>query len=133
MADDRESTTQPTCFVISPIGERGTPIRRHADQVLKFLIEPVLTPKYRVVRADTIHAPGLITVQIVEYVMNAALVIADLSFRNANVFYELAIRHAIRKPYIHLLRLGEELPFDVHGMRVVQYDMTDPCALGGLR
>jgi hypothetical protein len=126
---DTDNASKPECFVISPIGKARSLERRRADAVLKFLIEPVFSSTHEVIRADRIHAPGLITVQIVEHVMNAAVVVADLTDRNANVHYELAIRHAIRKPYIQLIRIDQELPFDVHGMRALQYDTTDPFVL----
>jgi hypothetical protein len=53
------------------------------------------------------------------------LVIADLSFHNPNVFYELAIRHAARLPIVQLIRVGDRLPFDVHQMRTIVVDNRD--------
>jgi hypothetical protein len=52
-------------------------------------------------RADQISEPGLITPQVIRHVINDPLAIADLSGPNPNVFYELAIRHAIGKPLVH--------------------------------
>jgi len=51
-----------------------------------------------VIRADKISEPGIITTQIIGHIVDAELVIADLTDKNPNVFYELAIRHAIRNP-----------------------------------
>ena len=51
------------------------------------------------------------------------LVIADLSEHNPNVYYELAIRHAVRKPFIHIIQVGDKLPFDVQGMRIIRVDL----------
>ncbi len=59
------------------------------------------------------------------YVVEANLVIADLTERNPNVFYELAIRHAVSKPFIQMINKGESLPFDVAGTRTVFVDLQD--------
>ncbi|MBI2183677.1 MAG: hypothetical protein HYU39_01830 [Thaumarchaeota archaeon] len=67
--------------------------------------------------------PGIITSQIIDHILNDDLVIADLADRNPNVFYELAIRHAVRKPVIHIIKGDEEIPFDVAGMRTIKVDL----------
>jgi hypothetical protein len=115
------------CFVISPIGGPDTEIRKKSDQVLKHLIKPILQEKYSLERADKMGRPGIITVQVVQQLLEADLVIADLTDQNANVFYELAIRHAARKPAIHIVSRGQQdVPFDVQDMRFVPYDLADP-------
>ena len=53
------------------------------------------------------------------------MVVADLTGKNPNVFYELAIRHAIRKPYVQIIQRGEEKPFDVAGVRTIEIDHHD--------
>jgi hypothetical protein len=53
------------------------------------------------------------------------LVVADLTGINPNVFYELAIRHVIRKPLVQIIQKGEKIPFDVAGMRTIQVDHRD--------
>jgi hypothetical protein len=52
-------------------------------------------------------------------------VIADLSFGNPNVYYELALRHACRKPVLQIIRFTDHLPFDAGQFRTVTLDMTD--------
>lgn len=114
------------CFVLSPIGEEGSEYRKHADLVLSSLIEPALAQlDLKAVRADKISVPGMITGQIMEHIARAKLVIADLSFGNPNVYYELALRHAVRKPFVQLIRTADKLPFDVGQYRTVTIDMTD--------
>jgi hypothetical protein len=49
-------------------------------------------------------------------------VIADLSFQNPNVFYELALRHACKLPIVQIIRKSERIPFDVDQVRTVQID-----------
>src|SRR5688500_15553907 len=100
------------CFVISPIGEEDSETRKRSDLVLKHIITPPIDQSgYEVVRADKISEPGIITTQIIQYIVDAPLVVADLTERNPNVFYELALRHAIRKPLVQLIKKGESIPF----------------------
>ncbi|WP_144009642.1 hypothetical protein [Enemella evansiae] len=114
------------CFVISPIGSSDSEERKHADLMLSALFEPALVELgLRAVRADGISKPGLITGQVMDHVSRAALVIADLSFGNPNVYYELALRHATRKPVVQIIRTSDKLPFDVGQYRTVHIDMTD--------
>ncbi len=115
-----------TCFVIAPIGPEGSEIRKQSDQVLKHIIKKALEPRYIVERADDINRSGTIIAQVVQRVFEADLVVADLSRRNANVFYELAIRHATRKPAVHLAVAEEDVPFDVNQIRLIKFNLTDP-------
>jgi hypothetical protein len=118
------------CFLISPIGREGTDQRKHANLVVGSLLEPALESLgLRLVRADKIGKPGMITAQVIDYIVRAPLVVADLSFGNANVYYELALRHASRKPVVQIIRSIDHLPFDVGQFRTVVLDMTDICSL----
>jgi hypothetical protein len=111
------------CFVISPIGEEGTEIRRRSDQVLKHIIKPVAKEcGYDTVRADEISEPGIITSQIIEKLLQDDLVIADLTGMNPNVYYELAVRHAVRKPVVQIVHYDQEIPFDVSQTRTIRFD-----------
>lgn len=117
---------ESTCFYIAPIGDEGSEARKHSDLFLGSIVEPALEPfKLTVIRADDIDNPGIITRQIIEYIMRARLVIADLSFHNPNVFYELALRHAVKLPIVQLVRMIDKVPFDVNQMRTIQIDTTD--------
>jgi len=114
------------CFVVSPIGEENTSTRKRADLVLKHVIKPAIESiGFRVARADTISEAGIITNQIITRIIDDDLVIADLSERNPNVFYEVAIRQAARKALILIIQKGEQIPFDLTGMRAIQLDHTD--------
>lgn len=117
---------ESTCFYIAPIGEEGSEARKHSDLFLGSIIEPALESfKLKVVRADAIDKPGVITRQIIEYIIRSRLVIADLSFHNPNVFYELALRHAVKLPIVQLIRTADKVPFDINQMRTIQIDTTD--------
>ena len=115
-----------TCFVIAPIGEQDSDTRKRADQVLQYIIRPAVEScGYKAVRADEIPKPGIITSQIIQLVADAPLVVADLTERNPNVFYELAIRHMTRKPLVQIISEDEKLPFDIASMRTIWVDHQD--------
>jgi hypothetical protein len=119
-------TAEKSCFVVSPIGDEGSPVRKRANQVFRHIIAPVVEPRgYKPVRADQITRPGIITSQVLQEVADAELVVADLSGHNPNVFYELAIRHATQKPLVQLIGSDEELPFDIAAMRTIFFDIAD--------
>lgn len=115
------------CFVISPIGDDSTPERKemkeHANLVLEHFIKPALKDVVGLVqRADEISKPGDINRQVLDALASYDLVVADLSYHNANVFYELAIRHMLGKPYVQMIRKGDRIPFDVGQQRTIFFD-----------
>jgi hypothetical protein len=74
---------QTTCFYIAPIGEDGSDQRKHSDLFLGSFVEPAMEPfGLTLVRADAIDRPGIITKQIIEYIVRSRLVIVDLSYHN---------------------------------------------------
>lgn len=111
------------CFYITPIGEEGSDERRHSDLFLSQIVEPALEQfGLKVVRADKIGKPGIISRQIFDYILNSKLVVVDLSFHNPNVFYELAIRHMLKRPVVQLSRARDKVPFDLNQMRTILID-----------
>ena len=115
-----------SCFVIGPIGDEGSETRQRSDKILNHLIEPVAKEcHYNVIRADKISEPGFINLQIIQHLINDDLVIADLTEKNSNVYYELGIRHAVNKPVITIIEIGESIPFDVAPMRTIPVDHKD--------
>lgn len=118
---------QKVCFLVCPIGEEASITRQNSNKLLKFVIEPIVESKgYTVVRADKILDTDIITDTIMRYLEEAELIIADLSERNPNVYYELGYRAALKKPLIQLIRNGETLPFDLSVTRTFSYDLSDP-------
>lgn len=115
-----------TCFYITPIGSPESEQRKHSDLFLGSFVEPALASfGMSVVRADGIDKPGVITKQIIEYIVKSRLVIVDLSYHNPNVFYELAIRHMMRLPIVQIVRKSDPIPFDINQMRTIVIDTTD--------
>jgi hypothetical protein len=129
-----------TCFFISRIGDPGSAERDFSDKLLKYIVAPVLEKcEYETpVRADHITQPGVITTQVFTHLWNDDLVIADLTGSNPNVFYELAVRHIRRKPFVHLIQAGAKIPFDVAPNRTITFDFdiekaeTAKTALGAM-
>jgi hypothetical protein len=115
-----------TCFVIAPIGEPESEARKRSDQILKHVITPAAGEcGYNPMRADQISEPGIITSQVIQHIVEDPLVVADLTDRNPNVFYELAIRHAVKKPLVQIIQKGERIPFDVAATRTIPVDHRD--------
>lgn len=114
------------CFYITPIGSDDSEQRMHSNLFLESIITPAIEQfKLKVVRADQIDKPGTITNQIIEYIFKSKLVVADLSFHNPNVFYELALRHTCRLPTVQIIRKADYIPFDLSQSRTVIIDTTD--------
>jgi hypothetical protein len=116
----------PICFVIAPIGKEGSDVRVRSDQVLKHIIKPAANEcGYETVRADQISEPGLITSQVIQHVVDDPLVIADLTGWNPNVFYELSLRHALKRPVVQIIQANEVIPFDIAASRTIHVDHHD--------
>lgn len=116
------------CFFVAPIGEDSSDVRRRSDGVLDFIVKPAAEELgLRAVRADKVAKPGQITLQVVEHVLRAKAVVADLTGSNPNVFYELAIRHTAKLPVVLICETDEvdRLPFDIQQMRVIALDHRD--------
>lgn len=114
------------CFVIAPIGKEGSDVRVRSDQVLNHIISPAAKEcGYETVRADQISEPGLITSQVIQHVVEDPLVVADLSGWNPNVFYELSLRHALKKPVVQIINASESIPFDIAASRTIHVDHHD--------
>lgn len=114
------------CFVIAPIGEDKSEERKRSDQVFESIILPAMKDLgYNPVRADMESIPGKITDDVIRKIREDPLVIADMTGQNANVIYEIALRHATQKPIVHIMNEGEEPPFDLHNIRIIYFNHKD--------
>ncbi len=116
---------KPFCFVLMPFGQKPDENNRliDFDQVYAEIIEPaVASAELDPVRADKESVGGIIHKPMFERLMLCDYAVADLTTANANVFYELGVRHGIR-PYstVLIFAQGSRLPFDVAPLRGLPY------------
>ncbi|EOO73369.1 hypothetical protein CN966_30495 [Bacillus cereus] len=114
-----------TCFIITPIGDGKSDIRRAADGVIDAVIVPALIEigfqEENIKVAHRMANPGSINKQVITSILQSDIAIANLTTLNPNVMYELAIRHAVRKPVIQICQEGTRLPFDITEERTIFY------------
>ena len=110
-----------TCFVMMPF---AVPLGGYYEQIYKPAIEKA---GLRPLRADTeIFGTGKIIDQIWSGINSAKVLVAELTTRNPNVFYELGLAHALEKPVVLVSSNENDVPFDLKHIRVIYYDVTDP-------
>lgn len=128
-----KSHEQKTCFVIMPFNDKPDPAK--GDEIIPFndvyefiikaaikAVEPITD--LRCIRSDEISESGWIHADMIDYIFRADIVIVDITTLNANVFYELGVRHTAKPSGTILIRKeGTEIPFDIRGLRVIKYDL----------
>ncbi len=108
------------CFIIGPFGEEKSEIRKWSDALVADVIAPIAREFGYDARRSIEHArPRDISSDMVGKLLQADLVVADLTGANANVYYELAIRHAIERPFMHVIQEGQHPPFDIKNLDVL--------------
>lgn len=117
-----KATKQDTdiCFVIMPFG--GYFDQYYNDIYCTAITRSGMTPK----RADDLYRPSNIVQDIWGYTKKAKIILADLSTKNPNVFYELGLAHAIAKPAILITETMDDVPFDLRSLRILEYDKNKP-------
>jgi nucleoside 2-deoxyribosyltransferase len=111
-------TIDRKCFVLMPF-------RGDLEDLYHLIIQPTLTRLgYTVQRADSIASAGNIIRDILQNIVEADLIIAEVTGRNPNVFYELAVAHTLGKPTIMLTRDYQDIPFDLKAYRMIVYDIS---------
>lgn len=133
-APERRISKQPqvrayleTCFVMMPFGN-------WFDKYYQDIYVPAIREAgFEPVRADELFSSGSVVEQIWEQIKKARLLLADLTERNANVFYELGLAHAAKKPVVFTAPKVEDVPFDLRHLRVIIYDIREPEWAAGLR
>lgn len=108
------------CFVMMPFG--GWFDRYFKEIYVPAITSVGLTPR----RADDLYRPSAIVHDIWHYTKSSVLILADLTGKNPNVFYELGLAHAVAKPVILVTASIEDVPFDLRALRVIEYDRNDP-------
>jgi hypothetical protein len=102
------------CFVISPIGDADSDIRIAADFFREDIVAAGLSGDFEAKRADDYSAVGNITSQVIEAINEADLIVADLTGRNANVYYELGVAQSYTKHVMPMINMDDPnpIPFD---------------------
>jgi tetratricopeptide (TPR) repeat protein len=112
------------CFVAMPFGRKDSGGRSiDFDSVYSNLIAPaIIAADMQPLRADEEQTGGIIHKPMFERLLICRYAVVDLTFANANVFYELGVRHAAR-PASTVLIVADDvrLPFDVAMMRTLPY------------
>jgi hypothetical protein len=110
-----------TCFVMQPF---APPLGEYYEKIYRPAIEKAgLKP----VRADAdLFGTGKIMDQVWDGITAAKVLVAELTSRNPNVFYELGLAHALEKPVVLVSSREDDVPFDLQHIRVIYYDMSDP-------
>ncbi len=108
------------CFVLMPFKE---PFDTYFDAIISPAIEATgLDP----VRGDSVFMSTSIVGDIWKKTQQAKVLIAELTEKNANVFYELGLAHALGKPVILISESMDDVPFDLRNYRVITYDKDNP-------
>jgi hypothetical protein len=124
-----QNTDKKTCFVVMGFGEK-TDYQSNPQRVLDLnrtfedIIEPcVTTAGLECIRADKIIHSTVIDKPMYEELLDADLVIADLSTSNANAIYELGVRHALR-PHSTIVMAEDHFafPFDLNHLSILKYE-----------
>jgi hypothetical protein len=128
---DKLEPARNLCFVMMPIGKQNTKEYQLYKNIYERMIKPAVEldeqgkPTGLICkRADEENRTGSILKQIIESIVSAEIVIADLTSLNPNVFYELGVRHSLKRKTILIAREGTELPFDIANYRTIFYDPT---------
>lgn len=113
-----------------PIGDQefvGTKVsssdlkKRYDDLIKEALLRA--DPHLDITRADDVAVPGTITSDILTRIMHSDVVVADVTYPNPNVFYELGLRHACRVGTIIIRdKNGPQVPFDIAHLRHIEYE-----------
>lgn len=105
-------------FVIMPFNNNMDPV--YQDHILKVCNKI----GYECKRADDIYAPNIIINDIYSMISNSDVIICDCTNKNANVFYELGIAHALGKGAICITQKDGDIPFDIKQLRYIKYEYT---------
>lgn len=119
---DTEST-EKTCFIVMPISNVDGYDQGHFDRVYNFIIKPACKKAgFSAVRADDTKHTNTIILDILKQIVEADMVICDMSSKNPNVMYELGIRQAFNLPVVLLKDNRTTRIFDTSPLRDVEYD-----------
>ncbi|MFP5287338.1 MAG: hypothetical protein ACLGI9_16495, partial [Thermoanaerobaculia bacterium] len=115
----RREGRRATCFLVMPFSFEWS---NEAQSLLRRCCE---LEGVSAIRGDDLFTPTDILDDIWQGIAGADLVIADITGRNPNVFYELGMAHAIAKPVVILSQFDADLPVDLATRRVIRYERSE--------
>jgi hypothetical protein len=99
------------------------------DDIYRFFLKKTIESldlRISCVRCNEIEEVALLNEKMFENIYQADVVVVDITTSNANVYYELGIRHTLAKGVTVLIRLkGTTIPFNIQGLHVVEYDQAN--------
>lgn len=115
-----------TCFVIAPIDEEGSSTRERTDSLIH-LIRDAIGDDFEVEISHEIEEAGDISKQVIERLINYDLIIADLTDKNASVYYEIGVRQTTFKHIIYLAEkpIRDYITFYIQRSRIIEYDLDE--------
>lgn len=117
-----ESKKAPECFVIMPFTTPEGYEADHFKKIYEQLFKPAIKMAgYEPYRVDEDTASNTIQSKIIGRLIDAPMVLCDLSARNPNVLYELGMRHAFEKPVLLVQEVGTQRIFDISGITTIEY------------
>ena len=128
-------TLKPLCFVVMPFGQKPDPAGGPAidfDRIYNTALGPAIEDSgMEPIRADEERTGGIIHKPMFERLLLCDYALADLTTANANVFYELGVRHTARPATtLTIFATGQPIPFDVNFLRSMPYDLGANNAFG---
>jgi hypothetical protein len=120
MSLDTGNLRQPLCFVIMPFHD---PFNEYYTEII---LPAGQKAGFEVQRADDIMGPGAFMQDVANRMKEATVVLAELTGRNPNVFYELGLAHAWGKPVIMITQNKEDVPADLQALKWISYKTISP-------
>lgn len=109
-----------TAFVVTQVGGADSIERQRANEVYEHILKPIFEELGLAgYRADLDETPGSITERLISNLIQAELVIVDLTGMNPNVFYELGVAHSFGKRIVVIADSVEGIPFDNKDQRTI--------------
>ena len=104
------------CFILMPFGDEMVPIYNK--------IKEIIADDHKLIclRADDIYSAGIVIQEVWDNIQKAQIIVADITDKNPNVFYEMGLAHAINKNIIIIAQKEDDVPFDLRHLRVIIYD-----------
>lgn len=117
-----EDKINKECFVVMPIAEQDGYATGHFQHVYNDIVVPACEKSgFKPIRADEVKQTNLIHLDILQKLLDSPMCVCDLSSRNPNVLFELALRQAFDKPVALIQEMGTKPIFDISPLRYTEY------------